>query len=116
MRCLDALRECLAEDTGKVLEAGIKVLKLGQVVKRFVTVVSHQGFQMGVDIDDVHQITVLVQCEAPQPHFDLVMMRVPIVLRPPIATDEKMLGDKIPLDSDTVHRTMLLFGMADDAL
>jgi hypothetical protein len=70
---------------------------------------------MGIDIDDIHQIAMLVQGAALQLHLDLVMMRVPIVLCSPIATDEKMLGDKLPLHSDAVHRTMLLSSMAHDA-
>jgi hypothetical protein len=39
---------------------------------------------------------------------------MPVVLRSPIASGEKMLGDEIPLYRDAVHRTMLLLGMADE--
>src|SRR5262245_4838381 len=69
---------------------------------------------MGIDIDDIHQIAMLVQGGAAQLYLDLVMMGVPRIFRSPIATDEKMLRDEHPLHSDAVHRTMLLSRMAYD--
>ena len=111
---LNALRERLAEDAREMFEARIEVLELQQVVEGFIAIVADQGFQMGVDLDDIHQVAMLVQSGALQLHFDLVMMRVPIVLRAPIATDEEMLGDKISFHRDAVHRTMLLSSLAND--
>jgi hypothetical protein len=42
-----------------------------------------------------------------QLHLDPVMVRVPIVFRPPIAADQKVLGHEISLNGHCVHRTYL---------
>ena len=112
---LNAFRQRLAEDAREMFEARIKVFELRLVVEGLIAIVADQGLQMGVDIDDIHQIAMLVQRGTLQLHLDLVMMRVPIILRAPIATDEEMLGDKISFHRDAVHRTMLLSSLTHDA-
>jgi len=50
---------------------------------------------------------VLVQGGTFKSHFDLIVMRMPLVFCSPIATNEEMLRDKVTRNGHSVHGNSL---------
>ena len=86
-----------------MLDAGVEAGKLRRFIQRLVPKMAHQRFQVGLDIHDIDQVAVLVQGGPFESHFDLIMMRVPLVFCAPIAANEEMLGDKVAHNGHSVH-------------
>ena len=68
----------------------------------------YQCIQVMLYITNVNQIAVLVQFGSLKLYLYCVMVRVPVVLRPPIATNQEMLGDKITFDGQSIHRASVI--------
>jgi hypothetical protein len=84
-----ALAELLAQDAREVLQAWVEPFELRQVVRQLVGIPRPHLPQLALDLDDVHQVPVLVQLGPVEPKLQHVVVRVALVVRPPIPSDQK---------------------------
>ena len=100
----------LATMRAEMLDARIEAVEFRQVIERLIAIAAHQPFQQLFHMHDIHQVAVLIQIRAFQLELQPVVMGMLVVFRPPIAADEEMLGDKVPLYCQPVHRIGPFYG------
>ena len=91
-----------------MLDARIQPVEFGQLIQRLVSIAGYQCFEMNIYLNDANKIAVSSHGRHMQVHLNRVMVRMPPILRAPIAADQEMLADKITLDCHSIHDASFL--------
>jgi hypothetical protein len=81
-----------------VFNTGVQAVELRQVVEHGVLEVVHGLLQLFFNLNDIHQVAVLVQLGCLQPDLDYIVVGVWIVFGTPVPTDQKVLRNQVLSD------------------
>ncbi len=99
-----------------MLYAWIQAVKFHQIVQQAALKTGNSPAQGCIEIDEVHQIPVLIEVFAPNSHLYLVMVAVDFIFFPPVATDEVVLCLERSLQAYGVYADMLTLLIGDEDL
>lgn len=95
--------ELLTDDSGEMFQARIEAGKFREVVKTALAYSAEDRVDGGLQLDEVDEKAVAVELAALETHLEAIAMGMRAVFFAPVAPDEEMPGDEVPLKAQAVH-------------
>jgi hypothetical protein len=111
MWCLKAIRQGLTEYASQVLDTGVQVSKLGKFIEGFVLIASQKLLEMGFNLDNVDQVSLLIQSGTFQFSLHSIEVRMPLFFGLQGISNEVVLGNEVLSDGDSIKTARFLFNV-----
>jgi len=94
-----------------MFDAGIESFEFGQLIEQVLAKVINNCLHLFLDLDDIYQVTVLIQFSGFQLDLHHIVVGMGIVFSAPVASDQKVSGNKILFYGEGVHVYFLWSGI-----
>ena len=89
----------VGDDAREALQRRVFAGELGQLVEHAIAIALDDAVEARLDLGDVQQVAVPVEAIALEDRLESIVVRVGLILAPPVAADQEVLRDEVTQDA-----------------